>query len=287
MLVGLAPGSSMATVPSAAIPRPPTILWVSLIVASAAVLGGGVNRYLHAIEVAKSSGWTSPVVALWAHGGTSLATVAFGTFLLHRRIGWGGWLLIGTYLFLALSALGYAQRVGPTSAFTIIETVRAVGFLLLAVFLGSSLPVKNWLADAEPLPSRSGVDEISGATLSEFRAQRGRAIATAEILMWLWVLAGAPSIVYSLSDFGSFTSSILKGPLAAGLETIAWVTSICAAMVYSFGYSRIRVACVIAPVLSLMVLLTNRFLGLGGLAINLVLLAIALVGWPRLRAAPR
>lgn len=287
MLVGLAPGSSMATVPSAAISRAPTILGVSLIVASGAVLGGSVNRYLHAIEVAKSSGWISPVVALWADGGTSLGTVAFGTFLLYRRIGWGGWLLIGTYLFLALSALGYAQRVGPTSAFTIIETVRAVGFLLLAVFLGSSLAVKNWLANEESLPSRSGVDEISSARLSKFRAQRGRAIAIAEILAWLWVLAGAPSIVYSLSDFGTSTSSMLKGPLAAGLDAIAWVTSVCAAVVYSFGYSRLRIACVIAPILSLMVLLTNPFLPLGGLAINLVLLAIALVGWPRLRSAPR
>ncbi len=211
----------------------------------------------------------------WARSALALALTIFGAFTLGKLLE----LMPGDF----------------NPAFLVFERVRGLLLLALAltVFASDGIDdlVSGFVDDEEDDKRKARNRGTAGSTVRTMLPQPGpsksRWMVAATILAGLWFFGSAYGFLFDLWSFikegQPLGLSVLPPAVDASLSTLAVLTSGLSAWAFAMSPSRLRYACLVAPPLNILSLLTNYFLAVGGVSINLVLLVLAVCNWRKLR----
>jgi hypothetical protein len=271
---------------------------LSLVAALAviAVAARPVNLILHTPKTYYSSGgfWIGAIVAA--------AMILAFSYALWRREHWARWVLatvltaFGAFT-LELALASHSHDLEP--AYLVIERIRGLLLLVLALTVFASDRVHEHITGIAHRADGDTVDEDRRQTAAHMpRREAGnlqvrrkdRWLAAGAILAGLWFFLSAYSVLFDLQYFIKSGSSlgprILPPVVDISMSALSALATALSAWAFMAAPSRLRYACLFAPLLSIICLLTNYFIGTGGVAINLILLALAVFNWRKLGSHP-
>lgn len=271
---------------------------LSLVAALAviAVAARPVNLILHTPKTYYGSGgyWVGSIVAA--------AMILAFSYALWRRERWARWVLatvlttFGAFT-LAVALESHAKDLEP--AYLVIERIRGLLLLALALTVFASDRVHEHITGITHEADDDAADDNRRQTVahmprSEARklqvGRKDRWLATGAILAGLWFFSSAYSVLLDLQYFvksgRSLSLSILPPVVDISMSAFSALATALSAWAFMTAPSRLRYACLLAPLLSIFCLLTGYFLGIGGVAINLMLLALAALNWRKLGSRP-